>query len=114
MMRRRPNENRAIVPHFRALSPVGSGLFGLRVVLPVGFLFLASSLLGSNVSVESEGEAAHWAFRPLTSSRVIEDEARGTGQSVVDYLIDAELEERGLGVNGPADKYTLIRRVRMI
>lgn len=85
--------------------------FGKRARIVSGFflVYLISALcalpaLGSGMETESSD---HWAFQPLA---VFPADSGRTGPEQIDDFVARRLNVLGLKPNGPADKYTLIRR----
>src|ERR1700722_6573706 len=52
---------------------------------------------------------SHWAYRPVAPPTP--PVVRGASRTAVDRFILAALESKGFGLNPPADRATLIRRV---
>ena len=55
----------------------------------------------------------HWAWRPLAEPRAPETADAAWPRGNIDRFILAELERRGLEPAGPADAYTLLRRLTL-
>ncbi len=85
------------------LLSAGSFLVGLLLSL------IVSGRAGA-VAGEPPASSIHWAFLPLATGREVATPVSQSDGSPIDTLIQARLDRHGLNANGPADKYTLIRR----
>jgi len=59
------------------------------------------------LSAGAWADSEPWSLRPVVKKPV------PTGENPVDWFVQAQLDEAGLGQNAPADRYTLLRRITL-
>ena len=65
--------------------------------------------LPPGLGITSE-ERAYWFFQPLRQPSVPAVKSLAQTRSPVDLFVQAKLDERGIGLNGEADRFTLLKR----
>ena len=71
------------------------------------------SALAQDADGGNPAAAAHWAWQPLAEPPVPETADAAWPRGDIDRFVLAELERRGLDPVGPADAYTLLRRLTL-
>jgi cytochrome c553 len=72
---------------------------------------IPGSVAGKTKGIDFAAARKHWAYQPIRKPDMPEVKDKHWANSLLDVLVVAKLEEKGLTPSPPADKRTLLRRV---